>query len=167
MDEKNVLDEVRKAVTEEATTFEMDIKPLTGMHALLQKMRILPKKKRYLIGPSTLGTMTRISTLVMAVEISDIGRENFLQANFMIAKDHGEKLAEIIALAITNSKKYPEKKLIMELFYNLTPTDLLNIVSIVLHSLDVKSFIATIALIKSLNVLEKSEKKTEPKEVSL
>lgn len=166
MDDNKILSDVSKAVTEEATSFEIDVKPQNKTHTFLQKIRLKPTKKKYLIRPLTLGTMARLSRLANLLQIKDLTKENFREINYDLAENSGGSLAEMIALAVTNSREYPDNKLISFLLYNLTAKELLTAVQIVLVQMDTQNFISTIASIRSLNILEKREKENDKSEAS-
>lgn len=68
--------------------------------------------------------------------------------------NHSRTCAEVVAIAVTESKQNPSKQLIDVFFYNLSKDDLNTALRIVLQQMNTLDFLNTIVSVKSLNVLE-------------
>lgn len=144
--EKDVLQQVTGTLTEEPISFEVDYRDLF--------MR--SKKRKFEVKPLVLGSLARISSLYVSIDIEKITSG---KSSFEVIKDHSRTVAEIVAIAVTNRKEYPSKKLIDFFFYHLTVNELATLLLIVLKQANVVNFILTIASMRNLNVLESREKK--------
>lgn len=155
------LSKVSTTLTQAPVKIEIDIPAKNWLHQLLQRHRILPAKRTFYIKPVTLGNLSRISKLLLEINVEGFDPGKFLESNYELLDKHGKAIAEVVAIAITNTKAYPSKELIDFIRFNLNAKDLLKVLGIVLKALDVSSFTLSITLIKGLNVLEKSEKKKD------
>ena len=114
----------------------------------------LPAKRTYNIKPATLGTMIRISKLLLEIEIESLKTNtSALDANYKLYDQHGEHLAQVVAIAIQNNKEQPDKKLVRFLQNNLTGKELFSITQVVVKQLDVLSFMSTIISIRGVSLL--------------
>jgi hypothetical protein len=149
-DETEVLKKVADAVTQKAITFDLDVTAHTWWQRLLQRLRLMPKKRSFSINPLTLNQLQKISKLLLPIALNDFTPDGILK--LMI--NHGRDCAEIVAIAVTESRQDPSKKLIDTFFFNLAKDDMTTALKIVLHQMSVLNFITTIASIRSLNTLE-------------
>lgn len=154
----NVLSKVASAVNQAPIELEVDIKPINRIHAALQRWSVLPRKKRLVFAPATLGTLIRISEHLLAIDVSVFKSGNVMEANFQSISKDGVKIATIIAIAATNSRWMPSRSLVRFIMTNFTATELLNTMSMVLRQMDVTSFMTTIISMRGMNVLEGSDK---------
>lgn len=152
MEENEILRKVPDAVTGEAVAFDVDILPKSTLHGWLQQRKLKPTKRYFEIRPLTLGTLQRISKLLIEVQIQNLTPDDLLR----LMGEHTTTMAHIIALAVTNTKQPPRKELIEFFIYNLSKEDLSVVLSIVLKQMDVLSFTKSIISIRSLNILEMS-----------
>ncbi len=161
MEKINVLQGVSDAVTQETFYFEITIPPTDRLHALLQRWKIKPEKRTFKIAPLTLGSAMRISKLMIDVEF-----KGSVDISSMTEALHasGDKMAQVIGIAIKNRKAEPSQALVDLLKWNLSAAELKTLTSIVIKSLNIESFLTTIILMKGVNVLEL--KATKPDEMS-
>lgn len=137
--EENILKKVPDVVDERSVRFEIDVR---------KKGKI--KKKSFEIRPLTLSQLHRISKLILDIDIKDTA-----SGVFELIKNHSTTCAEIIAIAVTDSKKKPSKKLVNLLFNNLDHRDMDTAITIVAQQMDILPFMSTMASIKTLSVLER------------
>jgi hypothetical protein len=156
MNENEVLQNVAGTINEEPVSFDV------GYTDWLKRKR----KRSFPIKPLVLGSLTRISKLFLGIDLSNITSGNFATAVLELMKDHSHTTAEIVAIAVTNQKKYPSKKLIEFFIYHLDAQQLNSLLAVVLKQADMMIFINTIVSIRSLNVLEKKENGTAKSEAS-
>lgn len=140
LDEKEVLKNAVDAVEQRSIEFEIDVPGLFGK-----------KKKKFEVRPLTVSQVHRISKLIIDID----GKLETANDLFLMLRDHARKCTEIVAIAVTDSRKEPSKKLVDLFFNNLDHRDMDTALQIVLKQMEVISFINTIASIKSLSVLER------------
>jgi hypothetical protein len=145
LDEKTVLKQVADTITSKAITFEIDIRERTIFG------RVKEKKKSFVIRPLTPSQLQRISKLIIDIDIKDIS----VATVFHVLRDHARTCAEIVAIAVSESREHPSDELIDLFFHNLDQADMDTALKIVLQQMEVVNFINTIVSIKSLNVLER------------
>lgn len=154
------LNKVPDAILQEPTIIEVDIKPCNWLHKLLQKLKILPKKRKYAIAPQCTGSLIKISKVLLSINfdasVLKSGIGDYFQAGFKHMAEDGEKMARIIAYAIVNRKSDPPRKLIDLILDNFTSAELASTVSIVLAKMEVKSFMNSIILVRGMNLLKMS-----------
>lgn len=149
----DTLNKVVSSFTGDKISFEVKIKK-RGFSRLLQKLRLAERKKTFVISPLTLATMARISDLIRGIDIDPLRSGNMLPGIYQIVHGHAKTCAEVVALAITNSKERPTRELIEFLYTNLTAKELSAITEYVVQSLDLSNFTNTIILLHGINILE-------------
>lgn len=153
------LSKVADTITSKPASFEIIFIPQNKLHAWLIKKKILPGKKTFEIKPIVLGNLLRISKLLLTIQGSKGSDKSLLDQAYNLVRDHTETVVEIIAIAIQNNKYEPAAKLKRQIAENLTPKEVLHLVSAVLQQLDLTNFISSIISIRGLNVLDSGEKK--------
>jgi len=145
LSEKTVLKAVSDTVTSKAVSFDIDIrvKNIFG--------RVREKKKSFVVRPLTPSQLQRISKLIIDIDIDEIT----IARVFHLLRDHARTCAEIVAIAVSESREEPSDELIDLFFHNLDHADMDTALKIVLQQMEVVNFINTIVSIKSLNVLER------------
>jgi len=149
-DETEILKKVSDAVTQKAITFEIDVLPKNWLGRLLQRLKLMPKKRGFSINPLTLNQLQKISKILLPITLNDFTPDGVLR--LMI--DHARDCAEIVAIAVLESRQHPTKKMVDTFFLNLAKDDMTIALNIVLRQMSVLNFISTIASIRSLNTLE-------------
>lgn len=153
--EKEVLGQVADVVTNEPITLSVDILPKNRAHAYLQRRGWLPTKKVFTLKGATLGTMVKISKLLLDVDISHFKTELLLDSNYRSISTDGPKMALAIAHCIHNRPGQPAKSLVDFILYNFTAQELYRTLTLVLKQMDVSSFMTSIIYIKGVNILDK------------
>lgn len=156
---KELLEKVTDAALDEPIRISVDVIPQNWWQKKLQQWNIWPKKKTYPLKPLYFGTLIRIAKILLSIqwkmpEGKDHQSANLLEMNFTALQNHSHHLAEIVALAITNTHQPPNKKLVYFILQNFTPKEMMGVLSIVLKQMDLSSFMISITSVKGLNVLE-------------
>ena len=148
MEEKKVLSDVADAVLDSSVSFEVEIiKPTILQRYRKETIRI------FKISPSTLGTMVKISQEFLNIGLENFDKEEILNSNFLLIRDHAARLARIVAVAVQNSKEDPPKSLINFFINNLTAKELFDLVNIILKQIDTVNFLKSIISAKGINLL--------------
>ncbi len=164
---KNVLNDVVETIEENPISFDITIAPQTAFHKWLQKLKLKPVKKSFVLKPVVMGNMLRISKLALSINPDELKRDHgFADVAYQLIGQHSETLLEIIAIAIQNNRQKPSAALIKLLRENLSAAEVSKLISMVLMKLDLKNFIISIISTRGLNILETGEKKTSENEVS-
>ena len=145
---EKVLSDVADSLLDKAVSFEIEIISPT----LLQKWK-KETKKSFKISPSTLGTMIKISQEFLSIELENFNKEEILNSNFTLIKDHAERMARIVAIAVQNTKQDPPKSLVSLLINNLTAKELYDLVNIILKQIDTVNFLKSIISARGVNLL--------------
>lgn len=158
MNEEPILQQVSDATLQSPVTITVDIHPANRLHAFMQKRGMLPKTKAFEIKPAFLGTLIRISAILVSIEFvvpkGENEHSNLLKANYDTILNHGKAMAEVIALAIRNCDKEPDKLLVKFILRNFNTQEMFTVLSLVVNKMDLKNFMTSIISIKGLNVLE-------------
>jgi hypothetical protein len=161
------LAQVADAVLEKPVTFEIILIPQTPVHRWLQRKGWRPSKKSFTIKPVVLGSLLRISDLLLSIDLEILQKgKGFLDKSYHLVSHHTDTLVRIIAIAIQNTRQEPSSALISLLKTNLSTKELMTLLSLVLKQMDLQNFIASIISIRGLNVLESEARKSESSEVS-
>lgn len=151
--EKIILGKSADTVVDKKTTITIDITPSNKLHKFLQQKGWLPKQKTFEISGTKMGTLIRISKLLLAIDLSEFDSNNVLESNYKAIEKHGRTLAECIALCIHNQKSEVPNSLIELLLNNLSTAELHGILGIILSKMDLKNFMSSIISIKGMNIL--------------
>lgn len=144
------------ALVSEPIKVEVDIHPQSLWEKSLQRLRILPKTKVFVIRPITLGNLARISKLLLSIDISpDQLRDQGISLVYELMSEHSETVSRIVAVAIDNRKEGPSEKLVQFILHQFTAAEIMSVFSIVVKQMDMKSFMNTIISVRGVNVLEK------------
>ncbi len=153
LNEGEMLAQTASAVLDEPITIEVGIIMPTWKDKLLSRLGMKKDKQTFVIRPATLGTMIRISRELISIDLKTFDQNNLLESNYHLIDQHAERLARIVAMAVTNSKQDPSQSLIEFFLHNLTSQELMRCVNIVLKQMDVTNFMYSIISIKGTNVL--------------
>ncbi len=153
---KETLSTVADATLAQPITMEVDVIPQGWLHKLLQKWGVRDKKRVFTLRPITLGNLMRISRILLEIDIKKIldSGVNFLEGSYQAMDQHSEKLAEVVAISITNRKDKPSRRLIEFICNNFTSTELVGVISIVIKQMNVSGFMTSIISIRGLTILE-------------
>jgi hypothetical protein len=153
----DIAEKTVKAIMQEPIEVRVTINRLN----LLHRIGILKKERKFILRPLYLGTLLRISKVVF--DIKDIQEEGELKDINLVAKAlemalmNTDKLIDVIALAITNNKILPDKKLKKFLMENLDAQQAFQLVTMISAQINVLSFINSIILIKRVSLINQGE----------
>jgi len=157
---KETLRQVSDATLQEPLTITVDIRPQGKIHGRLQTWGVRPKQRVFLLAPITLGSLIRISKLLLGIHLrlpgqSLDGKEGaLLQMNYEAIEKHTEQMAEIIAIAFQNNRQPASKSMVNFIMENFTTHEMQGVLALVLQQMDLTNFMRSIISVKGLNVLE-------------
>lgn len=151
---KETLENVSDATVHEPVVITVDVKPIHIFHHYLQQWGILPKKRVFTLHPITMGSLIRISKLLTTIDVSVYDMKNILDSNYRAIEQYGGTLAEIVAIALTNTKQQPGKNMVRFVMNNFTSKEMLHVLGLVLKQMDLTSFMSSIISVKGMNILE-------------
>jgi len=129
---------------------------------ILNKLHLKPTERKFVIYPIKMGTLLKISEILLDLdteELEGVMKDNKKEVNILDlgAKniiENKDKLIMMIAYGITNSEKDPPKSLIRFLNENLTTKEGLRLMTLVVQQMDVSPFLASLASVKGMNLLQ-------------
>jgi hypothetical protein len=160
MQDNQILSAVADTVLEKATRIEVEIVNPRWWESIGIRLKMIKPVRSFSIKPATLGTMVRISQLLLDIDISPYqAGNNVLISSLPVLKNDGEKVVQAFAAAISNNRAGPSKSLIAFLRNNVTASDLMKIQKVVLTHLNVVPFMNTIILMRGgMSLLKPGEK---------
>jgi hypothetical protein len=156
MDQIDLLKKVSNTVTQEPVEITVNVDPTSWLHEKGQKYlpKYFPKQVIYNIYPAKMGTMLRISSLVLSIDKDLFTSGNKIAANMEAISKHAKTLCKIIALAIYNREERPPARMVNTIMEQFSPEAIFKVVLIVLQSMNLDSFMSSIIFIRGLNLLE-------------
>lgn len=154
---KDILSSTTDTLLEKPVVLEIDRLTLTWWERIAIRFRLIKAKRIFVLKPATLGTMIRISKLVLKIDGNTYRDKTLLEGSYSAFEQHGHDLAQIVALALNNRKEEPSNKLIDFILNNLTGKELLSVCKLVLQQLDVASFMSTIISVRGMSLLNTEE----------
>ena len=140
---------------QEPIKVDVDVKPTNRFHMKLQQWGVLPKKRVFILHPITMGNLIRISKLLLTIDMSVYElQKNVLESNYHSIVQHGEPLARIIAIAISNRKAGPSNRLVSFILENFTAKEMQTLLAAIVKQMDLVSFMSSIISVKGMNILE-------------
>lgn len=125
---------------------------------ILHKIGLLKKKHYFVLKPLVLGTLLRISKIMVDIKFKEqIDKENWQEQGIAAMAEHINALVEIIALAIRNDESKASRKVIKILKKNATVTEMLAITSYVLGQMNVSDFMKSIISVKGMSLIKPEE----------
>lgn len=153
---QETLKKVALATTAKPITLEVDINPINRLHKWAQDRGWLPVKKTIVLHGITLGTLIRVSEILLDVDTESFNLAEMPQSGFKSITKDGRNLARCVALCIHNKRSEPPEHLVEFILDNFTTSELFRTVGLVINQMDLMSFITTIVSIKGVNILERS-----------
>lgn len=156
MDQIETLQKVSNVITQKPVEISVDIDPQSWLHEKLQRLlpKQFPKQRVFKIYPVKMGTLLRISELILPIEKEIFSNGTMIDANLNAIQKHAKTLCKVIALAIHNRKTEPSERLVNLILQQFTPEAIMRIVVVVLQAMDIKNFMSSIIFIRGLNLLE-------------
>lgn len=150
----DVLKQAADAIISKPVSLDIDHISARWWEKIAIRLRILPAKRRFEVKPATLGTMIRISQLLLDIDPNIFKSEGTaLDSNYQIYSAHGEKIARVIAAAIENRESEPSERLVSFIKNNLSAGELMAVIKIVLQQLNVMGFMSTIISLRGMSLL--------------
>lgn len=166
MEENKVLSKAADTLLDEPKDLSYDIKPKSRIHAILQQWGWMPKKRTVQITGSTLGTMIRLSKLLLSIDITPMPQDRLLDWSYEQIESGAPVLARVIAAAIHNKKSQVPESLVNEIMDNFTAQELLATSQIIIGQIDIMAFLTTIRSVRSASLLQQPELSLEkPEEI--
>jgi len=149
---------VSTTVNQDPTEITVVISPINKIHEKLQDIKLLSKlftkQRSFLIYPLKMGSLLKISTLLLSIDKDILDKNNLLDSNYKAVQQHSKTLCKIIAIAIHNRKSDPPAALVNLIMQQFAPSAILSVLMVVLKAMDVSSFMSCIISIRGLNILE-------------
>lgn len=156
MESTDILKRVSDTTLDKPDTIKVDVQPQGKLQEILQRFGLMKKTRVFLLKPLYLGTLIRISQLVLSLEIKlpeSGSSSNLLESNYKAVSEHGHTLARIVAIAIQNTEKEPSDRMIRFIVNNFTSQELVGVLTLILLKMDLKNFMTSIISVRGLNVL--------------
>jgi hypothetical protein len=177
MTENEILIKVAETLDDTVTTLKIKTKKLV--------VDVLPKYKLFGFGfgkikteniveservlaikPATLRTMIRISRLLLSTDVKPMpDPKDYIAWALEAVSTNGYLQAEIIAVAIHNSREEMPADILELILDNFTAEDLWKVAQVVLDKLNIVPFMNTITSIKSAQVLQPMESLEKKEEI--
>jgi hypothetical protein len=156
IDPLETLQKVSNVITQKPVEITVEVDPQSWLHGKLQKLlpKFYPKEKVLTLRPVKMGTLLRMSELLLPIEKEIYSHGNLIDANLQAIQKHSKTLCRVIALAIHNKKTEPPESLVNMISEQFTPQSIMGVLVEVLKAMDVKSFMSSIIFIRGLNLLE-------------
>lgn len=138
---------------DEPIQIAIDIKAQGKWHSFLQRIRVKPKQAVYQVKGCTLRNMIRISRILLEVDFKPAPKDNTIEWGYGLVDSEGERMAEIIAIAIHNRKEARPEYLLDLILDNFSAGELRKVSGIILDRLNVSDFISSIASVRTMNLL--------------
>ncbi len=153
------LQQVADTTLQKPISLTVDVHARNKVHGWLLRWGIAPKQRVFVIKPIYLGTLVRISKALLSIEfkIPDNNAQKqgaLLDVNYEAIVAHSKTMAGIVAMAIVNADKEPDKKLVSFIIRNFTTKEMMAVLAHVLKQMDITSFMTSIISVRGLNVLE-------------
>lgn len=159
-----VLSEAADSLLDKPIKLTVDIRPSGKIHAQLISWKICPAKKEFLIQPICLGSLIRISKLILSIDTKQIDFDNMLDSNYRFAASYAGIAAEVVAIAITGGRDEPPRRLVEFILTHFTPRELLATIAVILQQMGVQNFMHSIISLRGLSVLENArQQEVSPK----
>ena len=148
--------EALQTVLQEGVDFEVTYNRTNRFRRILH----LPTAKKFFIYPINLGTLMRISTLVLSIERKDEPEgDDYFEYGLQTIVTNKDTMLKIAVHAVMNSpctsvfEKVRAWMLRRFLDRNLSARELLQIISLVIAQMDVTDFLASIVSIRRVNMV--------------
>lgn len=155
---KEIQDRAVSAIIEEGVPFTVTVDKPTFLH----RLRILPSKRTFTIYPLKLGTVLKISSVILSMDDMDVELNKAESSLFDVLVNsvsrNAEKMVSILTIAVQNNEKPPATRTKRFFMENLTPVEMLKIINLVIRQMDLTDFFRSIASMRGANILMKARK---------
>jgi len=147
--EKPDINHISDALVEKGVDFEISVSHPNILH----RMKILKTVRKFTIKPLHYGTIIRISGIIHNIdEVEKLN--NYVTEGIESIHKNANKIVEVIAFAITDTKSEPSIFLKNFIKWNLTPIELQTLLNIIIKQMRIIEFLQSIILVKGLNQME-------------
>ncbi len=162
MNEKKIpeIEEISSSFLQTGSDIIIEIIDSNWIQKIGFKLGLLEKEKKFTIYPISLGTLVKISSLLLELKVirnENTEKEEFFGIGLQEIVENKDRLLQIIGHGILNVEKNPSRKFLKFLNNNLTSTEVLKLVILIVRKMDVSSFLACTASVQSLNLLKAEE----------
>ena len=165
---KEITQEAVDAILEKGVDFKITMSDPSLLCRLLQRLKILPIEKIFIIKPIRLGTLLKIAKILETIEpeslevLKNEKADGIFGVGIKSIIENKDKIVLIVAHAIDRKKAKPPRSLIKFLDENLTPKELFKILTLVIRQMDVTDFLACmVSATQKMNLLTETKKKKE------
>lgn len=135
------------AITGETKKVTIRVNNLRWWH----RLKLVPIARTYYVRPLSMGSLMRVSKLLLEIgydiDAADPWNEGLKAAH------QAHKMAFVCAIALSNGRENPSRKMVNWLLNNLTPKELLGVLGVVVRQMDMKSFISSIISVRGMSLL--------------
>lgn len=156
-----MIDKIADTVLQTDITIDFDIRPVSRLHSLMQRVGVMPKKDKYVLKPITMGSLIKISKLLIEIDMNLFDMKNFLESSYQAIVKHGETAARVVAIAIHGRPGEVPEQLVESVLNNFTTKELQATMSVILGQMNVQDFMLSIISIKGMNVIQMSQQLQE------
>lgn len=149
-----VLEDVVTLLTDKPIILRVPVVNPTLLRRWLIKFRVKKDYTEFEIRGLKMGTLYRISKLLLQIDLSVFEKGSLLESNYRMIEAHSNDIIKCVALAIHNKKSELPKHLEDFVADNFDNSDLLKVVQIVIKQMKVSDFMSTIIFLKGVNILE-------------
>lgn len=161
MDKKLDAKKVRKQTADTVLQEGVDFFITVNKPSLLHKLGLKPLKRSFNIKPLVTGTLLQISKIIEEMKVlseETMKDRTLLDVGVDQVNENKDHLIKIIAFAIHNGPGQPSRQLLKFLDHNLTPKEMLQVLSVAVRQMDVMSFLSSIMSVKGMSLLNPREK---------
>lgn len=151
--DNDILKNVADASTDKPVIITVDIFPQNRLHRFLLENKLIKNKRTFELRCVKMGTLIKISRLLLTIDITFFNKEKLLESNFIAADKYAETLAECVALAIHNRKSEVPRSLVSFILTNFSTAELCHVLMLVIKQMDVSNFMTSIISIRGVNIL--------------
>ena len=148
-----MLNKTADTILDEPIELGFDIKPDGKWDRFCQWIGVKPKYATFKVKGATLRNMIRISRLLLKVDLIQLPNESIIDWGYRIVLAEAERMADIIAIAIHNSKSDRPQYLVDLILDNFDSAELKAISNLIMDRLNVSDFIGSIASVRTINLL--------------
>ena len=150
-EERKVKQEAVATLLQEGIDFFIDV----DRPGLLRRIGVKKKVYRFVLYPLYLGTLTKISRIMVDMEFAEkVTKENFQETGIETMAKHTDDLIQIVSIAIHNKEGKPNKHISKILKRHTTPTELLALLTYVVNQMDVTNFMKSIISVKGMSLIK-------------
>lgn len=148
-----VLDQTAAAILQEPVKIVFTV-PATGYKKILKWLRLYNEERVFYMKPISIGTSMRISREILKIAPEPVSQEEWLKMCFSSFDRYASIIANIVALALTNTKQAPTESFKDLLLENLTSKEVDLIFKAVVKQMDIQNFMTSIISIKGITILK-------------